>query len=291
MRSFYRTHSEPIAIKVDAPENSLAAAARQAVTASLGAEFRLDPLFSPEISKLISFAGSVAIRHGPLIERAIGEALKGQGLEVLRNVAIPVTRGALALVESSEYSQHAERQIDFNDNDIADQVDADILAVDEKKGCAGAFSVKRGGGAAGTKRRSNDVRMLRALKFTLASWLRRQGFRSVDVATVAVIDYLGQAGFPKDITIGRNELDDFFQAQIVAEVDAMTQAMRTAIDAEIRRLLEPIVRTMAPPAEKPKAALRQRHSARPLMPRMIRPRWGGEMQTPARTFVAGDRGS
>ena len=97
MRSFFQPHSEPIAIEADAPENSLAAAARQAVTASLGAEFRLDPLFSPEISKLISFAGSVAIRHGPLIERAIGEALKGQGLEVLRNVAVPVTRGCFSV--------------------------------------------------------------------------------------------------------------------------------------------------------------------------------------------------
>jgi hypothetical protein len=135
------------------------------------------------------------------------------------------------------------------------------------------------------------VRLLRALRFTLASWLRRRGYRSVDAATVAVIDYLGQAGFPKDIAIDRNELDDFCQAQIVAEVDAMTEAMRAAIDAEIRRLLEPIVRTMTPPAEKPKAALRPTNRARPPMPRMARPHWGGEVDATVRTFAAGDRRS
>jgi hypothetical protein len=290
MRSFYQTRSEPIAIEADAQESALAAAARQAVAASLKAEFRPDPLFRPEFSKLFSVCTSGAIRHGPLIERAIAEALERNELIVLRNHHVPVTHGALALVSSAKYEQIADQQIDFDGNDIVDYVDADIIAIDEKQKCAGAFSVKRGGGAAGTKKRTSDDRLLRALGFTLASWLRREGYRMVDSALVMVIDYYGQSGFPKDLTIDRNELDDFFGLPITAEVDAMTEAMRAAIDVEIRRLLEPILRTMTPaPADKPKAARRATNRARPVPPRRVRPRWGGEVTTPARTFIAGDR--
>jgi hypothetical protein len=298
MRSFHQARLEPIAIKADAPESALAAAARQAVTASLKSEFRLDPLFRPEFSKLFSVCTSVAIRHGPLIERAIAEALERNELIVLRNRHVPVTHGALALVSSTKYEQIAAQQIDFDGNDIVDYVDADIIAIDKKQKCAGAFSVKRGGGAAGTKKRTSDDRLLRALGFTLASWLRREGYRMVDSALVMVIDYYGQSGFPKDLTIDRNELDDFFGLPITAEVDAMTEAMRAAIDVEIRRLLEPILQTMTPPpVAQPKTAQRPTNRARPVPPRRTRPRWGGEAvalveaMKPPRTFAAGDRGS
>jgi DNA-binding transcriptional regulator YdaS (Cro superfamily) len=298
MRPFRQAHFQPITIEADAPESALAEAARLAVTASLKAEFRPDPLFRPEISQLFSVCTSGAIRHGPLIERAIAGALERNELIVLRNRHVPVTHGALALVSSTNYEQIADQQIDFDGNDIVDYVDADIIAIDEKRKCAGAFSVKRGGGAAGTRKRTSDDRLLRALGFTLASWLRREGHRMVDSALVMVIDYYGQSGFPKDLTIDRNELDDFFGLPITAEVDAMTEAMRAAIDAEIRRLLEPILRTMTPPpAEKLKAAPRPTNKARLVPPRRTRPRWGGkplapvEIAAPARTFIAGDRRS
>ena len=298
MRPIDQGQSQFVRAKAGAAGSPLAEAARQAVKASLKAEFRPDPLFPPEISKLISVCTSVAIRHGSLIERAIAEALQKAGLKVLRTIHVPVTRGALALVGSDKYEQIANDQLPFNEDDIADYVDADIIAIDEKNRCAGAFSVKRGGGAAGTKKRTSDDRALRAMGFTLASWLRQQGYRMVDAALVMIIDFYGQSGFPKDLAIDRNELDDFFERPIVAEVERMTEAMQAAIDAEIRRLLEPVLRTMTPPPpEKPFAAPRPTSRERPNPPRRTRPRWGGkavapvEAVKPARRFIAGDRRS
>jgi len=298
MRSFSPTYFQPAAIENNGSESALVDVARQAVTASLKAEFRPDPLFHPEISKLFSVCTSVAIRHGPLIERAIAEALERNKLTVLRNVHVPVTHGALAVVSSTKYEQIANQQFDFDEHDIADYVDADIIAVDEKRKCAGAFSVKRGGGTAGTKKRTSDDRALRAMGFTLASWLRQQGYRTVDSALAMVIDYYGQSGFPKDIALDRTELDDFFELSIVAGVERMTEAMRAAIDAETQRLLQPILRTMTPPLpKKPSAAPRPTNKGRLNPPRRTRPNWGGnalasvEIVASGRRFAAGDRGS
>jgi len=298
MRSFSSSCFQRTAIEPNAAGNALAEAARQTVRASLAAEFRPDPLFPPEISRLISFCRSAGIGHGPLIELATAKGLEKAGLTVLRNVHVPVTRGALAMVGSDKYSQIAADQFPFDEHDIAGYVDADIIAIDEKNRCAGAFSVKRGGGAAGTKKRTSDDRDLRAMGFTLASWLRQQGYRMVDAALAMVIDFYGQAGFPKDLAIDRTELDDFFGLPIVAEVDRMTAAMREAIDAEIRRLLEPIARSMTPPpAETRQAAPRTTNVGRSNPPRRARPNWGGvaparvEIAAPGRTFAAGDRRS
>lgn len=298
MRPFRQADFQPIAIDSVRSVDALSEAARQTVRASLKAEARPDPLLPREISKLISFCTSVAIRHGPLIERAIAEALQTHGMTVLHTIHVPVTQGALAIVGSDKYSQLAADQLPFDEKTIAGYVDADIIVVDEKNRCAGAFSVKRGGGAAGTKKRTSDDRELRALGFTLASWLRQQGYRRVDAALAMVIDFYGQAGFPKDLAIDRSELDDFFGLPIVAEVERMTEAMREAIDAEIRDLLEPIARTMIPPpAEMRQAAPRTTNRAKPNPPRRTRPNWGGmaagrgEIAAPARTFAAGDRRS
>jgi hypothetical protein len=295
MRPFSHSNFQSITIESDASEDALAAAARQAVTASFKAECRLDPLLPPEISKLMSACTSAVIRHGPLIEQAIAEALERNGLTVLRNIHVPVTGGAMAMVGSDKYSQIAADQLPFNEKDIAGYVDADIIAIDEKNRCAGAFSVKRGGGAAGTKKRTSDDRDLRAMGFILASWLRQQGYRLVDSALAMVIDYYGQAGFPRDLSINRTELDDFFELPIVAEVDRMNEAMRTAIDVEIRRVLESIPRMTLPPIEKIRKSPKPAIGERPNPPRRTRPNWGGNVAPPieikpsGRTSGAGAR--
>jgi hypothetical protein len=59
-----------------------------------------------------------------------------------------------------------------------------------------------------------------------------------------VIDFYGHSGFSKDITINRDGLDEFFEIPIVASIDRMTAAMSETLNAEIRALLGPIMRTV-----------------------------------------------
>ena len=149
-------------------ETALMDAACNAVRAAAAAEFHPDPLLSPEVSHLGSVISSTVKRHGPLLERALGDALTAGGLIVLRNVAIPITRGAVALVNSKD-NVIADKQINFDHDDIADYVDADLISIDETQGWAAMLQLKRGGGMTEPRKRRADERGLRASRLTLAS--------------------------------------------------------------------------------------------------------------------------
>jgi len=283
MRSIDYSRSEHVSGKANSTATAAIMAAKKAVADALETNFRPDPILTPEISQLLSFASSAAKRHGPLIELGIGNVLECSGLTVLRNQRVPITRGALALIGSVDYSRLVGKQIDFNDNDIVDFVDVDIIAIDEPNRWAGAFSVKRGGGQTETRKRKDGERLLRALNFILSSWLRKQGYGEIEVAAAAVIDYFGQSGFSKDLTIGRSDLDEYFGLAIVRDVDAMTAAMHTAIEAEMGALLAPIIATIPLVSTKQAAAKTQLTSA-PVTKTLLRPRRGAAKHPDGETF-------
>jgi hypothetical protein len=150
----------------------------------------------------------------------------------------------------------SRQQFAFNEKDIADAVDVDILAIDEPNGWACAVSVKRGNGFTEPKKRKANERELRALELTLASWLRQQGYPTVETAAVGVIDYFGQSGFSTDLAINGASIDEFFDLPIVAAIDRMTASLKAAFDIELLRLLEPLLRALkleASPAAGPNA--------------------------------------
>ena len=153
----------------------------------------------------------------------IGNALERGGLTVLRNRSIPITRGALALTDSPDYSQFVGRQIAFDENDVIDSVDADVIPIDEANRWAGAFSIKRGGGATESRKRREGARQLRAANFILASWATQAGLpedRDRSRWRHRFLRAVRNSG--KDLTIDRSGLDSFFGLPIVEDVDQMT---------------------------------------------------------------------
>ena len=244
MRITERARSKFIVKTARSPEEALHAAVSQTVQGSVNAEFKPDPLFTAEFSRLLSTANSVVKKHGPMIEDAIAAELERAKLTVHRNTSIPITSAALAMVNSRDYAQLSKRQYDFNEKDIADTVDVDILAIDEANGWACAVSVKRGNGFTEPKKRKANERELRALELTLASRLRQQGYPTIDTATVGVIDYFGQTGFAEDLAISGVGIDQFFDLPIVVSIDRMAASLKAAFDAELVRLLEPILRSL-----------------------------------------------
>lgn len=244
MRITDRARSKFIAATTRSPDDALHEAAFQAVKGSVNAEFKPDPLFTAEFSRLLSTANSVVKKHGPMIEDAIAAELERANLMVKRNSSIPVTSAALAMVNSRDYPELSRQQFAFNEKDIADAVDVDILAIDEPNGWACAVSVKRGNGFTEPKKRKANERELRALELTLASRLRQQGYPTVETAAVGVIDYFGQSGFSTDLAINGVSIDEFFDLPIVAAIDRMTASLKAAFDLELLRLLEPILRAL-----------------------------------------------
>jgi hypothetical protein len=256
MRTTDRARSKFTAATTRSPEDALHEAAFQAVKGSVNAEFKPDPLFTAEFSRLLSTANSVVKKHGPMIEDAIAAELERANLTVKRNSSIPITSAALAMVNSRDYPELSRQQFAFDEKDIADTVDVDILVIDEVNGWACAVSVKRGNGFTEPKKRKANERELRALELTLASRLRQQGYPTVETAAVGVIDYFGQSGFSTDLAINGVSIDEFFDLPIVAAIDRMTASLKAAFDLELLRLLEPILRALkleASPVDGPNA--------------------------------------
>jgi hypothetical protein len=248
MRIIDRARSKFIAARVRSPEDALHEAAYQAVKGSVNAEFKPDPIFTAEFSRLLSTANSVVKKHGPMIEDAIAAELERAKLTVKRNTPIPISGAALAMVNSRDYPELSRQQFAFDEKDIADTVDVDILAIDEFNGWACAVSVKRGNGFTEPKKRKANERELRALELTLASRLRQQGYPTVETAAVGVIDYFGQSGFSTDLAINGVSIDEFFDLPIVAAIDRMTASLKAAFDLELVRLLEPMLQALKPEA-------------------------------------------
>ena len=219
-------------------------AAKKEVDRALNAEYRLDPIFDSRMARVISFATRILQGHGRKIEFAMSETLTLAGMEVLRNQQVPVTRQALELVTAKNYPQNIGRQIDFDEDDIVERIDIDLLAIDETIGWAGGFNLKRGGGQTESRKRKFDALHLRALDFTLPSYVRHLGYEGIEVGAVAVIDYYGQSGFPSDLTLTREDLDDYFKLEIVSVVEAMTDAMHDAADVALKNLLVPVYNSM-----------------------------------------------
>ncbi len=251
MRTADRARSEFIAATTRSPDDALHEAAFQAVKGSVSAEFKPDPLFTAEFSRLLSTANSVVKKHGPMIEDAIAAELERARLTVKRNTPIPITGAALAMVNSRNYPELSRQQFAFDEKDIADTVDVDILAIDEVNGWACAVSVKRGNGFTEPRKRKANERELRALELTLASRLRQQGYPTVETAAVGVIDYFGQSGFSTDLAINGVSIDQLFDLPIVAAIDRMTASLKAAFDLELVRLLEPILRALKIEASSP----------------------------------------
>jgi hypothetical protein len=228
------------------PDDGLIGAVLTALRTCMAVDFNPDPLFAPEFSRVVSTAASVVKRHGPLIEDAMVAEFKRAGLEVKRGPSTPITRAALAVVDSRDYERLAKEQYAFDEQDIVEWFKVDMIVIDKPRNRATALEVKRGGGVTTSRNRSASERPLRAIELTLASQLRQQGHRDVETGYVGVFDYLGQSGFSPDMTLHGAAIDEHFKLPIVAAIDRMTASLKDAFDIEISRLLAPVLRTLTP---------------------------------------------
>lgn len=217
---------------------------RLAVANALATRFPADPLFDPSLAKLLSTCASVVKRHGNLIEAALDEALVESGMEVWRNVRIPFMRSALTIVSSPDYALDRHRRITFNPDDVGGYFDADVVAVDQPARWACALQVRRGGGETGPVKRRRMEREIRALDLSFPSWLRQAGFDAIEKGGAALVDWLGQSGFPADITLHGEAIDEALGAPATAKIEAMSAALRSELDGRLATLLRPVIATM-----------------------------------------------
>jgi hypothetical protein len=230
----------------DVSTPALIRAAHNAVAGALAGDFPVDPLVGPELSRVISCIGSVVKRHGGLIEMGIAGALKASDrFIVLTNVALPVTKGAVQLLDARNSDEDLANIRLLADSEAEGIVNLDLVVVDLEASWAGTYEIKRGNGTTEHGKRQPIVRKLRAARLVLASYVRKLGYGPIESVTSAVIDYFGGSGFKAEFTLTRDQLDAHFGVSVVATVDAMTATVREVLDAELLGLLGPVLDGMA----------------------------------------------
>lgn len=222
--------------------DTLAKAASDAVAAAISTKFPLDELLGAELSRLISISTSVVKRHGILLERAFVEALQAsQRFEVLHNPCIPITAAADGLVASNTPASLARIHLRY-DQPAVRSVNQDLVVIDPLMGWAGAYSVKRGGGSMGAGLRKPLERDVACVRLLLRSYLRDQGYSTIDATTSACIDWCGAAGLPPHLTVQGPDVDAHFGVPVIATVERMTHHLRDELHRAIPDLLRPLIR-------------------------------------------------
>jgi len=225
---------------------ALTRAAQEVVASAIASEFSIDPVVRPELSRALSIVASVVKRHGPLIQDALGAALAKSGrFVVLSNVAVPITKAAEQLLAAKNADSDLAKIRLRADSESDRSVTVDLVVVDIQKAWAGAYEVKRGNGTTELRKRRPTERDLKAVRLVLASHLRQLGYDGIETVTSAIIDYYGQSGFSDNLTITRDTLDEHFTVPVVAIIDAMTEALRKALDAKLPGLFAKVMPIMA----------------------------------------------
>ena len=241
----------------DVSRPALIRAAQAAVAGALAGEFPEDPIVGRDLSRAISCIGSAIKRHGLLVQTGIGDALKSSDrFIVLTNVSLPLTKGAKQLLDAHNSEKDLARIKLAADSEAYGIVKVDLVVVDPDSGWAGAYEVKRGNGATEHRKRRPILQNLRAARLVLASYVDQHGYGPITDTTSAVIDYYGASGFDPNFTLTREELDGHFGVPVVATVDALTEALRDALHAELPRLFEPVFDRLTGPEPCPPASPR-----------------------------------
>jgi hypothetical protein len=232
----------------DVSKAALIRAAREAVSGALAGDFPIDPLIGKELSRALSCIGSVVKRHGGLIEMGIAGALVASDrFIVLPKVALPLTKAALQLLDGKNSDESLAKIRLSADSEADGIVNLDLCVVDPEAGWAGVYEIKRGNGATEHGKRRPIIRKLRAVRPVLASYVHQLGYGPIENVTSAVIDYFGSSGFDPHFTLTRDKLDQHFGVPVTATVDAMTAAVRDALEAELPALFEPVFDRMTMP--------------------------------------------
>jgi len=227
----------------------LTRAAQQVVASAIAGKFAADPLVLPTMSKLMSTVASVVKRHGTEIQHAVAAALENsRRFIVLSNVAIPITKEAMDLLAESGDSDLAEVRLNV-DSPSDRMMEVDLVVVDLTDNSAGAFEVKRGNGETELRKRRLIELDLRAVRLVLASYLSTCGYPGIKTVVTGIIDYYGRSKFADDLTITRMTIDQRFGVPVAATVDAMTEALRQALDCVLPDLFARAMPTVTDDAD------------------------------------------
>ena len=193
-----------------------------------------DELLGELLTEVRGPLDSLSKRHGILLEEAIAHAFAASGsrYEVSMQVAVRVSKEALALIESNKIEKLEELHFPL-DGVAGKRVIIDVLVFDHATGDLHVISVKRGGGAQGGQAARNARKDLTAAGLMLKNMFLRKGLPVQSVKKV-LVDWYGRSGIIARKTVTRDTIDEHFGLAIAPTVETMSAYMKSAIAEKMK---------------------------------------------------------
>jgi len=195
-------------------------------------KFRPDPIAGTLFSRMTSVLSSAYKRHGPIIERAILEAVnQSDRYSAWRVDRFGVQQQANVTVAAAGNDPQtlANTHLPYVGDNAGDaQLQIDAVVFDHETGIVSSYEIKRGNGPndAGKQRAMKREALLS--KILLRDHCAQRGFQAVD-SRAHIIFYYGVRSIPAPMGITGEELDAHFGIPVFEEVEMVNAYYRSRL--------------------------------------------------------------
>ena len=202
------------------------------VSALAGVEFRPDPIAGTLFSRMTSVLSSAYKRHGPIIERAIVEALNQNDRYTVWGVdRFGVQQQASTTVAAAGNNplSLANTHLPYvGDNGGDANLQIDAVVFDHETSIVSSYEIKRGNGTFDAGKQRSMKREALLSKILLRDHCIQRGHQAVD-SRAHVIFYYGLRSISAPIGIIGSELDAHFGIPVWEEVELVNTYYRSRL--------------------------------------------------------------
>jgi hypothetical protein len=230
---------------------ALLASSLKSLDEAMAGAHPVEPMFWGAFSQLLSASNSIVKRSGSMIEKALVAAFENAGFVVFKQVAMPISDAARALVANNDKAKLKHVSVVADAPASGRMTVFDLLVYNPRTKVASILEVKRGNGITEARKTVPISETLLAGGLQTKAYLKARGLKAQKVEA-KLIDYYGHSGFGDDLRVTGDQLDAHFKAPIKATVEALLSEVARQARLKVRPLLESalaelVATTQAPP--------------------------------------------
>lgn len=206
-------------------------------------EFRTDPIAGRRYSLIPAIIGSAQKRHGTLIEKAILAAVDANpnytAWQVpefrISNDAIGIAARVNNVKKNPDWLDILEQNLAYGVS--AKTVQIDLMAYNRETGFLCALEIKRGYSHHDAGKKKAILKDMLCVQMLLRSYGERQDGLNIDRAEAKICNFYKDREFADQILLDKDELDDYFGAEILGPVEEVNHYFRQQIHEMLDRRL------------------------------------------------------
>ena len=237
---------------------ALLASSLKSLDEAMAGAHPIEPMFWNAYSLMLSASNSIVKRSGSMIEKALVASFESAGFVVFRQVAMPISDAARALVTNNDVAKLKTVSVAADAPASGGMTVFDLLVYNPATRIATLIECKRGNGVTEARKTVPIGKTLLAGGLQVEAYLKARGLK-VRRVDAKVIDYYGHSGFGDDLRVTGDQLDAYFRAPVKAMVEALLSEVARRARLKVRPLLEralaELVATTQPPRPEQPALL------------------------------------